>query len=357
MPDFASALYLGMRHPSAQLGGWDALTLGRPAALAEPPGAGQLAAGLAALCGCQAATVLPSTLHLYHDLFGLLTQRPAQILVDVGSYPIARWGAERLAAQDAPPLLFAHGDAPAARRLVQRVRAAGRAPVILSDGYYPGARQAPPLAAYAELARQAAGYLVIDDTQALGLLGADGGGSLRLHGLHGPHLVLGSSLAKAFGAPLAVLCASAAVVRRFEALGRGRVHTSPPSVAAVRAGLNALAQNRAHGTQLRRRLAQRIAQWRAGAAAIGIAFAGGVFPVQTLRPGPGVDGMALHECLREAGIDTVLQWTGRRATVSFIITALHTPREIAHALAVLAACLRGQARQSTLTRSEHGIRI
>jgi 8-amino-7-oxononanoate synthase len=367
MPDFASALYLGMRHPSAQLGSWDALTLGRPAALAEPPGAGRLAAGLADLCGCEAASLLPSTLHLYHDLFGLLTERPAQILVDAGSYPIARWGAERSAATGPPLLTFAHADAGAARVLVRRARANGHCPVILADGYYPGAGQAPPLAAYARLAWEAGGYLVIDDTQALGLLGAGptrlspygvgGGGSLRLHGLRGPHLVLGSSLAKAFGAPLAALCGSAAVVRRFEALSRGRVHTSPPSVAAIRAGLNALDQNREHGAQLRWRLARRLAQWRGGAARAGIGLLGGQFPVQTLALGAAIDGEALHACLGQAGIDTVLQWTGRQATVSFIITALHTAREIEHTLAVLAACLKGQARQPRLTRREHGIRI
>ncbi len=30
--DFTSALYLGLRHASATLPGWEALTLGRPAA-------------------------------------------------------------------------------------------------------------------------------------------------------------------------------------------------------------------------------------------------------------------------------------------------------------------------------------
>lgn len=367
MLDFASALYLGLRHPSAQLGSWDALTLGRPAASADPPGAQQLAAGLAGLCGCEAATLLPSTLHLYCDLFGVLAERPAAILVDAGSYPIARWGAERAAAAGVPLLSFAHADAGAAQQLVRRALGQGRCPVILSDGCYPGARTPPPLAALAALASDAGGYLVIDDTQALGLFGSaatrfspygvGGGGSLRLHGLRGPHLVLGSSLAKSFGAPLAVLCGSAALVRRFETLSQARVHTSPPSVAAIRAGLDALGANREHGEQLRWRLARRVAQWRSGAAQAGIALGGSQFPVQTLALGPGVDGTALHDCLREAGIDTVLQWAGKQATVSFIVTARHSAREVAQALAVLAACLQRQARHLKQKRSEHGTRI
>lgn len=367
MLDFASALYLGMRHPSAQLGRWDALTLGRPAASADPPGAACLAAGLAALCGCAAATLLPSTLHLYCDLFGVLADRPAAILVDAGCYPIARWGAERAAAGGVPLRLFAHADVGAASRLVRRALAEGRCPLILSDGFYPGARTAPPLAGLATLAREAGGYLVIDDTQALGLFGSTasrfspfgvgGGGSLRLHGLAGPHLVLGSSLAKSFGAPLAVLCGSAALIRRFEDHSEGRVHTSPPSVAAIRAGLAALDVNRSSGEQLRWRLARRVAQWRGGAARAGIALAGSHFPVQTLLPGRRIDGMALHDCLRAAGVDTVLQRVGKQATVSFIVTALHSEREVATALEVLTSCLQRQARQAKQTRSEHANRI
>ena len=48
------------------------MTQGRPAALEEAPGARALAAALAPLQGCQAATLLPSTLHLFWDMFGML---------------------------------------------------------------------------------------------------------------------------------------------------------------------------------------------------------------------------------------------------------------------------------------------
>ena len=72
MLDFTSALYLGLRHPSASLPPWDALTIGRPAALAEPPDAEAVAAEIASLQGCEAATLLPSTLHLFWDLFRVL---------------------------------------------------------------------------------------------------------------------------------------------------------------------------------------------------------------------------------------------------------------------------------------------
>ncbi|MDQ1835352.1 aminotransferase class I/II-fold pyridoxal phosphate-dependent enzyme [Massilia scottii] len=353
MLDFANALYLGLRHPSSELGQWDALTLGRPAESSEPPGARQLAAALALLCGCEAATLLPSTLHLFCDLFELMARKPVAILVDGASYPIARAGAERAAAKGTPLTVFAHGDVDALRRLAAAARRQGRRPLILADGYSPGAAQAPPLAAYAALAREAGGWLVLDDTQAIGLFGAGGGGSLRRHGIKGPHVVVGSSLSKAFGAPLAVLCASADLVRRFGQSSQARVHSSPPSVASIRAALAALRINRAHGDQLRQRLWCRVAQWRASAARHGIALRASAFPVQTLALDNRIDGVALHACLRRAGVDAVLQRVGTQATLSFIVTARHAPGDIERALALLAACLRAQAASVGHTRREY----
>jgi 8-amino-7-oxononanoate synthase len=73
--DFTSALYLGMHHTTGALRPWRSLTTGRPAALAEPPGAAAVVNHLADLVGCERATLLPSTLHLFWDLFGRLDAR------------------------------------------------------------------------------------------------------------------------------------------------------------------------------------------------------------------------------------------------------------------------------------------
>ena len=350
MPDFGSALYLGLRHPSAALGAWDALTLGRPAASADPPGSRALAAGLAQLAGAKAATLLPSTLHLFFDLLALLATEPIALLLDDACYPVARWGAEQAAARGTPLQSFAHGSSEGALRLATAAARAGRRPVLVADGYFPGAGKPPPLRAYADIARRLDGYLVLDDTQAFGLFGraprcgapygSGGGGSLRLHGLGGAHVVLGASLAKSFGAPCAVLAGDAGLVRRFEAGSATRRHSSPPSAAAILAGLGALRLNRTRGDALRARLWRLVALWRAGLARHGLAARGGGFPVQTLELAPRVDGVRLHQLLRGAGIDTVLQGEAGRATVSFLFRADHTRADIARAVGVLAACLR-----------------
>lgn len=350
MADFSSALYLGLRHPAALLAGWNALTLGKPAALREPPGAVCLARELARLQGCEAATLMPSTLHLFWDVFAMLAHEPLVVLVDDGAYPIARRCAEK---SGLPLQVFARGSSADAEALARRWAGMGRRPLILADGYTPGMDAAPPLAAYAGIAARGGGCLLIDDTQVLGLAGCEGGGSLRRLGGAGgmraplptlapacatPTILVGASLAKAFGAPLAVLAGSRAMIARFDAGSRARVHASPPSAAAIAAAQRALRVNRRCGACLRERLWRRVRQWRQRMAALGLRCRGGNFPVQSvaLRPGIGAAGaMALHTRLRGEGIEAVLQHTGAGLALTFLLRADHSAADIDRAAGAL----------------------
>src|SRR5690606_633171 len=128
---------------------------------------------------------------------------------------IAKWGVERAAAHGVPVRGFPHQDVERLARLVHREKSR---PVIVSDGLCSGCGCTAPVAAYHEIVRGRGGWLVLDDTQALGLLGVapdqvapygwGGGGSLCHHALAGPEIILVSSLAKSFGVPLAVLSGS-----------------------------------------------------------------------------------------------------------------------------------------------------
>ncbi|KQV59348.1 MULTISPECIES: aminotransferase class I/II-fold pyridoxal phosphate-dependent enzyme [unclassified Duganella] len=329
--DFTSALYLGMRHPAQSLLAWDELTLGKPAAMEPVPGEPELGAALATLMDCEAACLLPSSLHLFWDLFGWLASARVALLVDSAAYPVARWGAERASAQGVPLQCFSHCNAAQAAAMALRWRTAGRRPVILSDGYTPGDAAAPPLAAYADIADSSGGMLLLDDTQALGLLGVDGGGSVAEHGLGGAPVLVGASLAKGFGAPLAVLAGPRRMLGRFMAASATRVHCSPPSLAAIAAGRCALAANRRVGRALRERLRDRIAQLQAALAAHGIDCLGGEFPVQRVVLPPSCDGQALRNELSLAGVEVLLQGTPARQILTLLLRADHSAQQVAYA--------------------------
>jgi 8-amino-7-oxononanoate synthase len=347
--DFTSALYLGLRHESWNLELWSQLTKGVPATLCDPSGAREVAEKLAALQGCEHGTLGASTLHLFWDLFGQLAHEGTAVYVDDSAYPILRWGAERAAARGLALRTFPHHDAEALRRCLQRDSFTQGRPILATDGFCPSCGQGAPLKAYVDLMRMFAGHLILDDTQALGILGHSpnldapyglmGGGSLRRANISGGDVVLISSLAKAFGAPLAVLCGSEEMVRKFEAKSETRLHCSPPSSAHINAAQNALLVNEKCGDTLRFRLATKVLQFRNRLAETGLSTTGGSFPVQNLMHGHRIEAGELHARLLRSGVRTVVtrRCRGKDTGVTFLFSAWHTAQEIDFAAKALAS--------------------
>ena len=353
MLDFTSALYLGIHHPSQSLQPWRQLTLGVPAALAEPPGASEVARDLAELQGCEQAILMPSTLHLFMDLFGMLSQQPVTLHLDEGTYAIASWGAERAATRGVAVRRFHHHDPHALLAQITGQARSKKCPVVIVDGFCPTCGGPAPVGDYLDIVRRFDGLLVLDDTQSLGILGEapghyapygnGGGGVLRWSGHFGPDILVGVSLAKGFGAPIAALAGSKHMVRRFTAGSDTRVHCSPPSIAVIHAAEHALALNRRHGDDLRLRLAERVRRFRRGLAEMGLAADGGLFPVQTLRGIAGPFAVRLHQRLARWGVRTVLSRprNGGEARLSFLMTARHSAMEIDRCMERLAAVVHG----------------
>jgi 8-amino-7-oxononanoate synthase len=357
VPDFTSALYLGLRHASGELRPWAQLTTGAPAAVRRVPGAAAVARALAALQGVDAAALVPSTLHGAWDLGGLVDMRRETLHVDAEVYPILRVAALRARSRGVTVRHVAHHDAAALER---SVGADARRPVVLVDGLCPACGGPAPLGAYHAVVRRRGGLLVVDDTQAVGILGAPGGavpewgrgggGSLPYHGLRrAPDILLLTSFAKALGVPVAAIGGSSALVRRYDACADTAVHSSPVSVAAVRALEHAMAVNRARGDRLRQRAACAVRHFRRGLRELGIAVDGTIFPVQALPPLARSAAVALHRHLLDADVRAVPQACagGAQGRSVFVLTARSSGADIDVALAAVAnspqlALLRGE---------------
>jgi 8-amino-7-oxononanoate synthase len=372
MIDFTSALYLGMEHAGGAAR-WPSLTTGVPAALRVPDEVRDLEGSLGALFGTERCLVGPSTLHLFFDLILLMakgrlvaTQQDnpragrtpgsgvMSIHVDRAAYPIAHWGVERAAGAGLQMSAFRHHDPEALARQLRKCRV-GVHPLVVVDGVCPGCGSAAPIPSLLEVTRAFGGALVVDDTQAIGILGVrpnaqvplgcGGGGSLRWHGVGGGDVVVVSSLAKAFGVPLAALGGSARLIEGFEREGETRVYCSPPSLCHVHAAADALVRNRRTGDRLRGRLVSLVDRFQEAILRLGLSTSGGSLPVQTLQPIPGVDPVRLHESLLAHGVRSVLASSrcGRGARVTFLITAAHRPADIDRAADALAGALRAAA--------------
>lgn len=351
MLDFTSALYLGLEHASRDLPEWEQLSLGKPAALETVPGSEQTERELATLIGCERALLATSTLHLFWDLFTILARRKINIFIDAGSYPILSWGVERAVCSGAVVRTFRQHDPEALRTVLES--GDRRPPVVVADGYCPGCGRLAPIKEYLAQTRARGGLVVLDDSQALGIFGEPGlgapygrggGGTMRRVGLNGGSgIAIGASLAKGFGAPVAVLAGDSAMVAEFQRLSATRVHCSPPSSAVVAAAWHALNVNRWCGDALRLKLARLVSRFRRGLRRLGLVGTAGLFPVQSLQLPQAISAETLYETLQNRGVEAVLHRGGgeRRTRISFVITARHNFVDIDCALAHLADAIAG----------------
>src|SRR6266487_3621373 len=225
MIDFTSSLYLGMRHSSNELLGWQQLTTGVPAALYEFRRSEQISQQIAQLQGLEKGISAPSTLHLYWDLYGFLSTQQIVVFVDEKIYPVSKYGIERLIVKKIPIHLFRHLDANHLSELVERKLQKFKLPIILTDGWCPQCGRPAPIKDYSEILKPFKGNIIIDDTQAFGILGErrsnavygnDGGGILKWLDVNDQNIITITSLAKAFGVPMAVISGNATFISAFK---------------------------------------------------------------------------------------------------------------------------------------------
>jgi 8-amino-7-oxononanoate synthase len=339
MLDFTSALYLGFRHASHQLRPWTQLTTGVPAALAEPALARPIAMRLARLTGTEAGVFARSTLHAFWDLVVVLARSRTAIFLDRASYPVARWGVERAVGRGLAAATFPHHQSDHLWQLAQRAAHDGLRALVVADGVCTGCGQPAPLDDYLDIAARTGGRLLVDDTQGVGLLGPDGGGSLREVGRSQPAVIV-ASLAKAFGVPLTFVGGSRVDIATYVERSETRVHLSPPSLADLHAADRAVDLNACEGATRRLRLRALIGRYRKGLAAIGLARWSGpqrvLLPVQAVPTLPGRSALEVYQHLLAAGIRGVLHRScDGSARVSLVLSAMHPAWQIDRVLRVL----------------------
>jgi 7-keto-8-aminopelargonate synthetase-like enzyme len=151
-----------------------------------------------------------------------------------------------------PTFTFAHCDPESLRaQLKRRVRPAQR-PVLLTDGAFATTGRIPPLHEYVSLLAAYNGRLVVDESHAFGVVGANGRGAAEHCGVE-HEVVSGATLSKAYCAQGAVFAGSAAAVaqvRRASPVGAACAG-SPLSAAAAHASLTYMHDRAAVREELR----------------------------------------------------------------------------------------------------------
>ncbi len=325
--NFAATNYLGLdAGPSvgramARAVATYGISLATPRLLATDPLTTQLEAMIARLVRQDVALVFPSTTHAARDLLALLSGSAGIIFVDTWAYPISREAARSVAGSRVWE--FAHNDCAALARAL-RVNEKTRDKVIVCDGIYAADGQPAPLREMAAIADLFGAVVYVDDAHGIGLLGehptklmpygVGGGGTpahLRVPAGNFAHV---GSLSKAFGVPLAFVAGPAAFIAHLRSTAPSFVHTSPAPIPSLAAALTALRLNGVVGDTLRRRLVDRVRQFRAGLAQLGVSTdEGSLFPVQMVKFPTAATAVGVANRLRRAGVWTVVQlWFWRR---------------------------------------------
>jgi 8-amino-7-oxononanoate synthase len=340
MIDFTSSLYLGMKHGSTELNGWEQLTTGVPAILNEPLVSLQVSKYVARMQGHEEGISAPSTLHIYSDLFELLKKKRIVLFIDEKIYPVSRYGIEKLQANQIRVQPFRHFDPVHLNGLVKANVSSGAMPVIMSDGWCPLCGKAAPIYKYVNIIRPFNGTILIDDTQAFGILGEHqhekmpygmgGGGTLKWLNIRDDSIVTVTSLAKAFGVPMAVIGGTSAFITAFKESSKTRIHSSPVSTVHLQAALNTFRINLNKGDMLRSKLWKNICLLKNKISQKTLVTGGGIFPVQNTRCRSSNETIRLYERLKKNKISTILLSLHNEQipVISFIIRADHIPGQI-----------------------------
>ena len=265
--------------------------------------------------GLAKGVLAPSTLHIFWDLYGLLSTKRITLFIDEKAYPVSKYGIERLLVRSIPFFTFRHLDGNhLSEMIVQKIKKY-TTPVVVTDGWCTLCGKPAPIRDYSRILNQYNGNLIIDDTQSFGILGErkinslygiGGGGILKWLNIQDNKIITIVSLAKAFGVPMAVIGGSKAFITDFKNNSDTRVSSSPVSIVNLHAAENALSINHTDGDRRRKKLLDNVLLLTEELKQSGITLHGGIFPIQTITEKRYHAVIELFKGLQARGVNTVL---------------------------------------------------
>ncbi len=269
-----------------------------------------------------------------------LSDRFDVILIDAVSHFSIR---DAVAMLDRPVVAFRHRDPEdLAQKLSTHVRADQR-PVIVSDGVFPVTGHIAPLDAYlAVMADVDDALLCIDDAHGVGVLGANGRGTLEHFGIGGPQAFSAATLSKAFGGFGGIVPGSTELVeaiRRRAKLMIGASLPPVPGAAAGGAGARILAEN----PDMRHRLHTNVQHMREGLRHIGFSVEDTPVPVINLTADADLSAVRDHLLNHDIVVKRVepagYSDAPDRESLRIAVFSTHTDKQIDRLVDAIAACI------------------
>lgn len=214
--------------------------------------------------------------------------------------------------------------------------------LVVTDGVFSMDGNAAPLEGLAAVATDHQAWLMVDDAHGFGVLGTNGGGLVEHLNLRMEQVpILMGTLGKAFGTYGAFVAGSDALIETIIQFARSYIYTTalPPAVAVASSVSLKLLQS---DHWRREKLKQLIAQFRAGAAQIGLELLNSETAIQPILIKDNERVLALGQQLRKRGfmVGAIRPPTvpAGQARIRVTLSAGHTEGQVDALLSALDEC-------------------
>ena len=194
---------------------------------------------------------------------------------------------------------FSHNDGQALASQLARSEACRK--LVVADGVFSMDGDVAPLAAYADACEAHDAWLMVDDAHGIGVLDAQGRGSVFAQQVNDRVPVLMGTLGKGLGTAGAFVAGSSELIETLIQFARTYIYTTAMPAAVAAASLISLDKAREE-TWRRQKLAVLIQRFRDGAEQLGYHLMDSATPIQPLLIGDDAGAMALSATLREQGM-------------------------------------------------------
>lgn len=248
---------------------------------------------------------------------------------------------------------YPHADGDSAAR--QLAAAQGAPALLATDGVFSMDGDVAPLCELAALCAREGATLMVDDAHGLGVLGAQGAGSVLEAGLSQAEVpVLMATLGKALGTAGAFVAGSAALIEGLTQFARTYVYTTavPPALAAATRAAVRIARKE---DWRREKLDALIARFRSGARQLELPLAESHTPIQPILLGDADTSMRAAAELEAAGVLVGAirppSVPGGRARLRVTLSAAHAVADVDRLLETLSRIDVQHARQAGESRA------
>jgi 8-amino-7-oxononanoate synthase len=233
-----------------------------------------------------------------------------------------------------PVYTFKHRDPDDLARQLQARLKAGDVPLVMSDGIFPTFGLIAPVPEYLQAIERYQGYLCLDDSHSVGVLGPNGRGTYEHFGVQSDRCFFAGTMSKAFGGHGGFIPASRAFIDHIKATCGAYPGATPsptPAMAASVKGLEIIARE----PQRRERLRRNVVLAKAGLRKLGYETNDNPVPIVAWAMKTAEDMQRVQKELFDRGIAVALsKYVGAPAggVLRASIFSEHTPEQIGRLL-------------------------